>query len=83
VSPFARAHMILFAFHRKYASIIPFSRYSELFVESSNFSTPRVFGTPIWNAALKSQEDLWCKKTMVPWLLCGVVCLMKYVLPFW
>jgi len=46
------------------------------------FPTPRVFGTLIWNAVLKSQEDLWCKKTTVPWLLCGVVCLMKYVLPF-
>ena len=68
---FDRAHSTLI---EKCVYLLPFSTYSQLFVESRRFSpTPPAFGVPIRVAPVKFRGDLWSQKTRVPWLSCSVV----------
>jgi len=47
--------------------LLPFSRYSRLFVESRRFwPTPLAFGVPIRVAPVKFRGDLWHQKTRIP-----------------
>jgi len=60
--------------------LVPFSRYSQLFVESLQFSpTPPAFGTPAWIYPGRILGALWHQKTRVPGLSCGVVCMILHL----
>jgi len=54
---------------------IPFSRCSELFIKSLQFSQrQRIFGTPLEVTALKYRQEFWRQKTRIYGLSCGVIC---------
>jgi len=53
--------------------LLPFSRYSQLFVESRRFwPTPPAFGVTV----VEFRRDLLHQKTRVPTLSCGVICVI-------
>jgi len=54
--------------------LVPFSRYSRLFVESRRFGpTPPAFGAFVGVTPVEFRGDLWRQKNRVPGLSCGVV----------
>jgi len=60
--------------------LIPFSRYSEKFVECRRFSpTPPAFGTLVGGDLIQISSKVWQQKSRVPELLCGTVRIIIYV----
>ena len=58
--------------------LVPFSRYSRLFVELvADFDPPYLHLVLPWGMTpIEFRGDLWRQKTRVPGLSCGVVCVI-------
>jgi len=56
--------------------LVPFSRYSELFVEIRRLTYPSAFCTPTGDDLDEFRRHLWHRKTRFPGLLCSIVCVL-------
>jgi len=76
--PFDRAHKTSYSTLIETMCLsLPFSRYSQLFVESRRFwPTPPAFRAPVGGEPFEFRGDLWHQKTRLPGLSCGVVCVI-------
>jgi len=77
MSPFDRAHKdFLFDFNRNYVSI--FYRFRDIagyLSKVADFDPPHLhLAPPKGVTPVEFRRDLWCQKTRVPGLSCGVVC---------
>jgi len=57
-----------------YVYLVPFTRQSELFIESRQFYLPHLhLAPPLGVTPFEFHDDLWRRKTRLLGLLCGVV----------
>ena len=77
--PFDRAHMTSFDFNRNYACILYRFRIIARFSSKvANFNLPHLHLSPPWGrwSRFQFRRQLWCLKTRVPGLSCGIICVI-------
>jgi len=78
MSPFDREHTTSYStLIELCVYLLPFSRYSRLFVESRRFwPTPPAFGALVGVTPVEFRWGLWQQKTRLLGVSCGVVCVI-------
>ena len=73
----------LFDFNENYAFILYcFWDIASYLWKVADFNPPMCVWRPMWGDPMEFHRDLWCRKTRISGLSCGVVCVICYLAIF-